>query len=1241
MTTATEPPTPAQEAPDRAVPECPYVGLMPFDEEDAAYFFGRQRETDLIVANLTASRLTLLYAPSGVGKSSVLRAGVLPALHHSDDDSYDDLGVPGAAVAYASAWRDAPLTSVAAAVSAAVSRVTGAVAVAEAASAPELSVAWLREVLRQSQVSTVYLILDQFEEYFLYHCADRGEEGLTAELGAILSARDLPVHVLLSIREDALAGLDRFKGRVPYLFDNYLRLAHLSRDAAHIAIKGPLDRYNRLAPPDRAMSIEPGLIAALLDQVRTGQVRVAPEGAAPDGFTADGFTADGFTAGGAAADDRGDIETPYLQLVLTRLWDQERAIGSSCLRQRTLDDLGGAQTIVQTHLDNVMAGLPPTQVDVAAAVFHHLVTASGTKIALTAQDLAGFSELPVSAVRNLLEMLCSGPHRILRPLPPAVGVTGPPRYEIFHDVMGAAVLDWRRRYMTQRHQDEASRRLVAEREEARTAARTARQRLRRTQLLAMSMAIMLLAAIAFGVLSYVKNRDARQERYLVQAAATLDHDPVQSLKSAVAAYTINANEQARSAVLTAWSSPRSRRVAGPNPMIIGMVLTPDSRHVVAYSADGGIRVIGDDGAVEHKTAVVGPLRGAVIPAVWAAAVDPDASRVALGTDRGTVAVINTTTGRHIDIDTEDASTPAVSWVGSAANSLVLVVSGLGAAATYSPETGKQVARFPGVVVDALPLADGQHIVTSGQDGKLRVWDARTATKIAESSALGSVPTFLKRYRQAVVGVIQNITKPSIVVWDWRAGPDPAQYPFTYHNDISQVHVDEQDQTISIAADHGLTRYSLVADHGLTRYSLVADHGLTRYSLVDRLSRGQLPEQTDSINDVATSPDDRWITTAGSDGRVLIWYANFREKLADRPTHELLAHRGQVIQVGYMRAGTVVMSLGSDGTIRRWDLPQVPLFDQHENWIYDMDVSRDGSLLATASSDGKAYIIDSHNPSKVLATVSTTVRLVGVRFDPIDPHRVLILVVHHAAPEVWRWGAGNPERVQTYAEPPPSAFGELVSLAVSPNGSIIAGIDRSGTLKLWDTRTGALRSDRCSLGAEPVNTYAVAFDPFSRLIAATGPDGVRVWRLGTAEPLLRLPHPNANGVVFDPSGQHLVSTAPDGTVDIWRTRDGTLERELRAHDAPSSDPSFSRDGNLLAVGTAEGLVEIWDVHSGVTVTLDRHHSDEVSSVVFLPDRSRLVSASDDTTVAFFSCPACGDPDHVIREAVEWTKATTGR
>ncbi len=370
MTGVAQPPSIPQPRLDRAVPECPYVGLVPFDESDAPYFFGRQRERDVVVANLTTSRLTLLYAARGGGKSSVLRAGVLPRLQEIAEESYADLGVPDAAVAYVREWSQAPLDTIARAVLGAVSRVPGAGPV-EVSGPPRLSVPWLDEVLRSSGVTSVYLVLDQFEEYFLYHPVD-GDDGLVGELGRILSTRDLQVNVLLSVREDALAALDRFKGRVPRLYENYLRLAHLGRNAAQAAIEGPLDYYNQMVPPDSAMAVEPELTVTLLDQVRAGHVVLAPEGSAP----------------GAAADRREDIETPFLQLVLIRLWEAERARGSAVLRRSTLDQLGGAQKIVESHLHTVMAGLSPEQTEVAAEVFRYLVTPSGSKIALTAENLA-------------------------------------------------------------------------------------------------------------------------------------------------------------------------------------------------------------------------------------------------------------------------------------------------------------------------------------------------------------------------------------------------------------------------------------------------------------------------------------------------------------------------------------------------------------------------------------------------------------------------------------------------------------------------------------------------------------------------------------------------------------------------------------------------------------------------------------------------------------------------------------
>ena len=77
--------------------------------------------------------------------------------------------------------------------------------------------------------SDLLLILDQFDEYFLYHPDD--EDPFVDDLAAVVNDETLGVNVLLSVREDALASLDRFKGRIPQLFSNYLRLEHLRPDA--------------------------------------------------------------------------------------------------------------------------------------------------------------------------------------------------------------------------------------------------------------------------------------------------------------------------------------------------------------------------------------------------------------------------------------------------------------------------------------------------------------------------------------------------------------------------------------------------------------------------------------------------------------------------------------------------------------------------------------------------------------------------------------------------------------------------------------------------------------------------------------------------------------------------------------------------------------------------------------------------------------------------------------------------
>ena len=94
---------------EMVLPATPYKGLMPYTEEDAPFFFGREAEREIITANLMASRLTLLYGASGVGKSSVLRAGVVHHLRQLAQQNLAERGTPEFAVVVFSSWRDDPL----------------------------------------------------------------------------------------------------------------------------------------------------------------------------------------------------------------------------------------------------------------------------------------------------------------------------------------------------------------------------------------------------------------------------------------------------------------------------------------------------------------------------------------------------------------------------------------------------------------------------------------------------------------------------------------------------------------------------------------------------------------------------------------------------------------------------------------------------------------------------------------------------------------------------------------------------------------------------------------------------------------------------------------------------------------------------------------------------------------------------------------------------------------------------
>lgn len=418
----------------------PFKGLGYYEEADAPYFFGREQETRIVAANLVASRLTVLYGDSGVGKSSLLRAGVTRHLMEIARENVERRGAPRQVVAVFpsdergvhTTWRDDPVPAIAGAIS----RAVEALGLDVPSPTPGSDLCRLLSEWTERLGSDVLLILDQFEEYMLYHEGEDGEGTLAVELPRVVSQPNLRANVLISIRQDMLARLDTFKRRIPTIFDTCVRVDRLSRQDARAAIEKPIDRYNDVHPGGEQIAIEPRLVDALLHELEAGRVVVGLAGAG--------------TSQARAGPDPHPVETPFLQLVMTRLWAAEAEAGSTTLRLGTLEGLGHCERIIKTHLDDKMRTLPRYARTVAAQAFHHLVTPSGAKIAHTPADLAEYSGLPEEDIEPVLERLTEHDYRILRRVVRSTAGDTPAQFEIFHDVLGTPILDWRARYLRAR-----------------------------------------------------------------------------------------------------------------------------------------------------------------------------------------------------------------------------------------------------------------------------------------------------------------------------------------------------------------------------------------------------------------------------------------------------------------------------------------------------------------------------------------------------------------------------------------------------------------------------------------------------------------------------------------------------------------------------------------------------------------------------------------------------------------------
>ncbi|MEX0817004.1 MAG: WD40 repeat domain-containing protein [Gaiellales bacterium] len=1076
----------------------PYKGLAPFDDTDldAFFFFGRERERDLIIANLAAAPLTVLYGVSGVGKSSVLSAGVA---HHIRAGVRGDAD-PEVAVIVFGSWGGDPVADLRLAVASEARRLVGETPFE---SAESTSLADFLSDVTEAIDGELYLILDQLEEYFLYHGETTEPGTLADELAEIVGNGALRVSVLLSVREDELAKLDVLKRRLPNLFGNSLRLQHLDRRSGRAAILGPLERWNELGDDDVPFAAEAEFVEAVLDQVTAG--RIEP----------------GLAGRGAveAREKLGRVEAPYLQLVLQRVFEVEQNAGSRTLRLATLEELGGAQQVIEEHLDQAMRALSPGEQELAASMFDHLVTPSGMKIAHDLGDLATYAAAGEDDVERVVRSLAGD--RILRPL--GNGRDGG-RYEIYHDVLAEAVLAWRTRH-------EARRQLVLER-------LAARARHRRLVAIATASLVALLALTVVTVFALRERARADERAVAAQArelAATafsqLTVDPELSLTLALEAARLEPSPRVEDALRRALIESRVRSVLRPSGSadLLGATLLPDGSSVVALGEDGALTTMNRRTRdVIRSSTLGGPVR--------TASFTPDGDLVLTVGPRGSVRLIRTDTGRNVAtfIHPQRASS-----TGLGPNGRFLVTAATDARVRiFELPVGRLAGSF---ALDRVPRsvavnADGSVVATGDReaDGEgqrmIRIWTVGGRLIRRVPSAIGSIRTlaFSAASDRVAAGTGGGVAQ----VWDAHSGRVVSRM-IGHANFVTSVAF-SQDGDLLVTA-------------GPDRTARIWDAATGRPLAVLRGHQG-------TVESVFPAAAGDVVVTASQDGTARLWDARGEPRLSlvrrfAEPIGDAAAGRD-----GHFAAavGNRILFLRRDGSqqgsLRRREDVETVAFGRDERVV--AGVGRRVLMWRPPSGSVQTLLQPAHVSAATLAPSGRSVlagavdglariwRLDGTLVRTLGPHGDAVLdaefdrsggrVVTASADRIARiWSVGG--QLLRELEGHRSS---VTAASFSPNGRFVLTASADHDARIWDASSGRpLRVLRGHFG--PVNDASFSDD--GRWVVTAGPVSAALWEVASGELVfyLRGHEGRVRSAFFTPGGHRVVTAADDRTLRTYR------------------------------------------------------------------------------------------------------------
>lgn len=1089
---------------------------------------GRQQDVNRLIERITRSdcKLSVIYGQSGVGKSSTVRAGLVPALKQLTIEARDIL--PLLLDVYTD-WDGALRRQLLAAIPDRPPLDTDPLNSysLDGNSSVELILKQFQQYVDQNLL--VVLIFDQFEEFFFVY-KDREKRLIFYQF--LSRCLNLPfVKVVLSLREDYLHFLLEFNrlGSLDVIDNNILDreilyyLGNFSCADARLVIQSLTERSQ--------VYLEPLLIETLVQDL---------------------------------AGQTGEVRPIELQIVGAQL-ETEKITTLDQYQQQ-----GTKEKLVERFLEGVVQDCGRENESTARLVLYLLTDENGTRPLKTRAELAADLVAEVSQLDGILEILVASGLVFLLPDVPT------DRYQLVHDYLvlfirqqqGLGLLAELKKLRQQEQLSQAEierlrneKQLLAELSEAKEQRKRSEDRLNRFlrwMLVGASVGLLALAYLAVQAIRAEQRAQARRidalnqkqraevnqiQAMSISAEAILPNDQLEALLTSVKMGkllqdTADLPESIRlkgvSALQqTVYEVQERNRLQEHTDQVHHVSFSPDGNYLASASQDHTVRLWTAAGQLLKV------LKGHT-DTVRSVAFSPDGKQIASAGDDFKIKIWNLDGTNLYTISGHKAEVYSVRF---SPDGKQLASASLDGTVKLWNRQGKLIRSLNRSGSQMFSLAfspDSRFLVAAGRNGLIQLWESDGSWVATLGGHDGSV--YSVGFSPDSKTIVSASSDRSLKLWNTNGvllstlvGHNDEVWSAKFSPDGRTIASASSDRTIKLWSRNGRLLRTL-AGHGDWVYDVdfrpdgqmlasgSRDKTVRFWSAKSTL-RQNFTGHDDTVWNVHFSPDGKTLLSASADATLKLW------NLDGRLLNTLQGHTGSVISAKFHPSGRMLVSGGTDETVRLWstDGKLLNTIKGHTGEVYSVSFSPDGKQIVSGGLDG-------------------TVKLWTLNGQPI------------------RQISGP--------------YGNSVYSAVfSPDGQLIATATKDKLVKLWSAN-GILQQ---TLTGHEDEVYSVAFSPDGELLASASRDTtIKLWNVRTGEFLRSLEDHSysVESVAFSPDGRTIASVSDDQTIKLWNAADGTLLKTLDGHSNWVYGISFSPDGKMLASSSKDRTIRLWD-----TETLD--------------------------------------------------------